>query len=968
MFKYILKAILKRRSRNVLLLVGLLALSSGLSTYVSANQNAKVRVDTALDEHWRGAYDILVRPQDAVQPTEQKYGLVEANYLSVGKSGISVQQWKQIEQLSGIEVAAPVATVGYLRNVSGVMQAIMPPRQEEWFYRFNVVISSTNGYRSTTLANTNEYLLFDPTLASSTPPATRTEGQDPVVLVTSSTGGDVGYNPEGEVVAYISNLPAFWTLVAGIDPAAERRLVGLDQALDNGDYLADNDGFTTEKLEDPSKNQDKYKNKDGRLDRERYNRDLLNYRTSPDGPNIPIMFAASSYISVPVTVRIDDLQIPDSEVVKNIKAGIKQEIIQGDFDNGKMTPTDRLRQTLDALNSPVKQEVADISFDFGSILKPMSKRTVNVSLYSGEQPVQADPNYKKYDAGDMQKTYLPGPISYVSQSAPFDTNGRLSLAVVPKSEAQAIITGTGEVAFRSLALAPPAMAPPSASSDTRPDRPPFPFSIKEVGSYELNKLPDPIKNPDPLTYVPLGIYQPPVVKLIRDADGNPLPQGPVTLNPTLNPASFIPGPPLALTNIASARFFRGENSIDAIRVRVAGIDRYTPENVRKVEDVAARIIAATGLRVDVVAGSSPQKVLVYIPGSPDGKIAPLGYVEEEWTTLGAAATITSGVDRASVLMLGATGLAGLLYLISQSLLSTLARRKELALLQAVGWRRRHVSSLVIGEAGIVGLLGGLCAVALAMLIAQGLGLAAPPEQALGVGAVVFLLYVLAAIGPALWVTRQPIAELLQRGEVTLPLRTSPTKRVRERLLGGTGWRGLAAIAWRNLTRRRLRAILAASGIAIATALLMLLAASGVALGGTLRVTLLGQFVGLEVQPYHFIMVGSALIISVLTVADHLAVGVLERKHELALLQAIGWRAGAVRMSLLLEGVWLGLLGGLAGTLVAVGVGLASRSELLWSAWWVAPISLAVMLGLCCLSALYAIMITPRHALVKAMQQ
>jgi len=118
------------------------------------------------------------------------------------------------------------------------------------------------------------------------------------------------------------------------------------------------------------------------------------------------------------------------------------------------------------------------------------------------------------------------------------------------------------------------------------------------------------------------------------------------LSPHLYPASFIPGPPLALTNIASARFFRGDNCIDAIRVRVAGIDRYSPENVKKVEAVAAAIIKATGLHVDIVAGSSPQNVLVYIPGSPDGKVAPLGYVEEQWTTLGAAANISSGIDSA----------------------------------------------------------------------------------------------------------------------------------------------------------------------------------------------------------------------------------------------------------------------------------------------------------------------------------
>ena len=274
---------------------------------------------------------------------------------------------------------------------------------------------------------------------------------------------------------------------------------------------------------------------------------------------------------------------------------------------------------------------------------------------------------------------------------------------------------------------------------------------------------------------------------------------------------------------------------------------------------------------------------------------------------------------------------------------------------------------------------------LAIVIAQALGLAAPPEQAVGVGAVVFLLYLLASVGPAMWVTRQPIAELLQRGEIALPApgthnagedvnseREDAKKLGRrgERAggLGGAAISALGVFAWRNLERRRVRSLLAVGGVAIATTLLMLLTASLVALAGTLRVTLLGQFVGLEVQPYHYIMVGSALVISILTVADHLAVGVLERRHELALLQAIGWRAGAVRLSLLLEGIWLGLIGGVIGAVAAISVGLATRSEAVLSAWWVVPTGLVVMIGLCSLSALYAIFLTPGRALVRAMQQ
>jgi multisubunit Na+/H+ antiporter MnhB subunit len=72
--------------------------------------------------------------------------------------------------------------------------------------------------------------------------------------------------------------------------------------------------------------------------------------------------------------------------------------------------------------------------------------------------------------------------------------------------------------------------------------------------------------------------------------------------------------------------------------------------------------------------------------------------------------------------------------------------------------------------------------------------------------------------------------------------------------------------------------------------------------------------------------------------------------------------------LLWEGLWLGLIGGVVGAIIAIAVALASRSELILTAWWVLPAGLAVMLALCSLSALYAILLTPRQQLISVMQQ
>ncbi len=960
MINFLLRAMLARSSRNLLLILGLLALSSGLSTYVSANQSASVKVAATLDENWRGSFDILVRPKEAIKNIELEHQVVESNYLSASGNGISVAQWKQIQQLPAVQVAAPIATIGYLRGYVPFMIMRLPAQEQTSTLKVQLGISSTNGYRSTTVVDDHQYYVIKPpsrpvSLSQQAPAGYKIE--NPVLLATS-TGASVF--SDGSVDLHISSLPTIWTQLAAIDPAAERELSGVDQSLIDGKYLASNDGYATVHV--PTEDEDDKRIAEAKTEAEKVEAGHISIDNArrrsynPSGPDLPIIYAASTYVSLPTTIKVDELQLVDTstlEVAQQYTGYVPSS-------DPKQDRGADLRQYLDNLNIPSVRSIISTTIDYGNVIKPISMRALTIDL-RGQQPVVDTASGRKgWLTKGTDSLYLPGSISYRQYTAPFDTNGLLTIAAETKLDTQTIISVTGETAFRSLPLVEPA-------TKVQHDKDKGSFSLNEVGSYDLNKLPESVRNPNPLTYVPLGIYTPPTVKLVRDAAGKELPGGPVTLHPTINPASFIPGPPLALTNIAAARFFRGDNCIDAIRVRVAGIDKYTPQNVKKVEAVAAEIIAATGLHVDIVSGSSPQQVLVYIPGSADGKVAPLGYVEEQWTTLGAAANISGGIDSASVLMLVVTGLAGLLYLLSQSLLSTLSRRRELALLQAIGWRRRHISGLVIGEAAVLGLLGGVTAIILALLIARLLNLAAPPEQAVAVGAVVFSLYLLASIGPAWWVVRQPVAELLQRGEVVAPVGSG---RVLGggRLLGGVGWPGLAAFAWRNLSRRRLRSILAAGGIAIATTLLMLISASLVALSGTLRVTLLGQFVGLQVQPYHYIMVGSALVVSVLTVADHLAVGVLERRHELALLQAMGWRAGAVRFSLLLEGVWLGLFGGLVGAVAAVGVGLATKSQLILAAWWVVPASLLVIILLCSLSALYAISLTPRQQLVSVMQQ
>jgi hypothetical protein len=145
--------------------------------------------------------------------------------------------------------------------------------------------------------------------------------------------------------------------------------------------------------------------------------------------------------------------------------------------------------------------------------------------------------------------------------------------------------------------------------------------------------------------VPLETYTPPLVTLRYDEGGNPV-DPPVVISPTFSPESYIQRPPLILTTLEAAKLFNPVDPISAIRVRVAGIDRFSPESQARIEAIASAIVQASGLEVDVVVGSSPRRVLVHIPGYED--IPPLGYVEEAWIQKGVTLSYSREVKRVNV--------------------------------------------------------------------------------------------------------------------------------------------------------------------------------------------------------------------------------------------------------------------------------------------------------------------------------
>jgi putative ABC transport system permease protein len=125
----------------------------------------------------------------------------------------------------------------------------------------------------------------------------------------------------------------------------------------------------------------------------------------------------------------------------------------------------------------------------------------------------------------------------------------------------------------------------------------------------------------------------------------------------------------------------------------------------------------------------------------------------------------------------ATGFALLLITANSLAMSARERRGETAVLRVLGFRRRAIAGLLLGEAFVYGLVGALLGGGVMSAFAHFVGAALDKTQYAGMGgllvpdatslllaaAVSTLLAVLAGLAPALNLARRPIAALLREG-------------------------------------------------------------------------------------------------------------------------------------------------------------------------------------------------------------
>lgn len=781
----------------------------------SASQTKMLVVEQSLNQYWRTTYDILVRPSGSRSPIEEKYGLIEANQLSGIWGGITFDQFNVIKSIPGVQVAAPIAMVGYISSSASTGDIQLP--NKPGLYILEEIVTINDGAHSYNPPDFPRYSYYFFDRDPQVPPS------DPYSYYRQED--NINFNWPGTSLGGYVQFPF---LVAGIDPIQEAALVGLDKAVVSGIYLQEYESLTP----------------------------TITMAPSPPKPliNLPILINTTNYVNLThKSVLMQALLPPDVATESQILA-------KGGTSYLKSLPAHMLA-TLETDSHAIYQQMfADIAPQFVGVAAPL-----------GPPVIQG--------VGGMDSP--PGPISYrQAQSVP-DNYAGIVLDLVPPDNSPGNCclkyrTSLGKVEFQSI------------------------FIWDPKGIFDIERLP---KQGD-INRVPLETYFPPIATLIYDERGDPL-NPPIKLSPTLDPASYIQSPPMVLTTIAAARTMRGDAAISAIRIRVALDDcpieqptscSITPSAVRKIETIAIEIQRRTGLNVDIMVGSSPKRILVHVPG--------IGYVEEQWVQKGVNLIYKQGIQMGNWLLLGTLLVFGGFFTLNITWTDVVAGRRVIALQKALGWRSSSVFALILGQALLIGIIAIILGTLLAVSITWLMNWSWPSVYLLVELPLIILgITTLGSLIPSWSASRtRPIIGLQQGG-------------LHYQRKGGRLNFGLWGYAWKEILRRPWRSVLAGIPAVLSAFLLVILLGVVRDQQGLLSGTLLGEFILLHVEGYHYAILGIGVGLAALSTTNGLLASIIERRREIAILMALGWRKNATALVFVLEGTLLGLVGGILGAIL-----------------------------------------------------
>ena len=827
MIRFIWQNWWRRKERLILLLIGALIISVGLTYLVGISDANKGTIVDELQQRWSSSYDIVVRPAGSRSVTEEK-GLLDPNYLSGLDGGISRAQYEKIKTIQDVEVAAPIAMIGPVLYTTKLTELELP----DGIYRMTIEEISNDGIRkqSTTasyyIAAGNYDLMVN-----------KYQEQGPDYFLKHPSGyPDTNLTESRDM------------LLAGIDPEQEAKLIGLDRAIvDNGKsrYFNNKDTSMNSPMDD-----------DGKVNRS----------------HIPVIISNQSFTDIAINYTIERLDLPfDGEVASETLQML--EVSGGEV----------YLDTLEAVNQQ----------NYTYTDKEIYSRIVN--SISGSDAETGTPYLEDYlQHREVILASRPSPLQYEDVLSPF-------LEKWPYAYELQTFGIPHEPQYKSFR---------EYNSYGFSNGGEYPRVQPEwIGFYDANQL---AISKDPTNELPMETYRPATAELVVDANDNPI-NPPKVLKPAGLAMDFLSTPPSMLTTIEAAELLMGDKPISAIRIRVAAVADLSDDSQQIVERVAREIEEQTGLLTDITLGSSPQPTLVHVPAINEKEA--VGWFQQPWVSIGSSITLFREAKIGFSSLIISTMAVAVIYVWASSLVSLLARRKEFAVLLAVGWRPTQLSKLLFMESAIIGIFVALISWMMLGFVYVTEGATVLPARFVLTGLFGFTVYVLGAVIPGLLVRQISPYEAMQTGEIS----KASGRMVRTR--------GLLSMAFNHFTGKWKRSLLSIVAIALPTSLLALFLYVTIRLRGIMYTTWLGQYVALEVGPVHYTAMAVALAIAILTTAEIMWQNIAERQGEIALLKAVGWKNRNVRMLILIEGMFSGLFAAIIGLALAFAMMLALYGQL-----------------------------------------
>ena len=842
-------------------LAAVIAFATGSFVALTASSSvSRLEVRGKVDANYQGTYDVLVRPVNSRSVLEQGQGLVRPNYLSGQFGGISTSQWRQIQDVRGVAVAAPIAMVGYvLRTVSTVVDVtnVDVPGAPAMYAASVARVTDAGLTTIPDVASGYSYVTDDSVSAPAGPPGDSTSpygvsvdtgtGAETVVCPspTQPTAGAGAFDPSTRRTATCwsrsngrdgvdqAGLPdghvgvvvqrSFPFLLAAVDPTQEARLVGLDTSvLTGGQYLPQ------------EKNP---------------------VQTNGLPGNIPVIVAD--------TFGADD---EDRITVRKLSTQATAAASSG--------------LSLTAMNDLIDNAQGPIV---------ATKNLTSAQAYAQLLQESVGEGSGVY----IDSFYTTGPTRWRQQ-----TNGTLQVQPIPRDDQ----------VWRSAQRASGFTLAPSSADDTwfralqahvggisSPGAP-----LQVVGAFDPTRL---SVSRTTLNKVPLETYDVPHLLAAGSTSSSLLP--PQGLVPTDNPAGYLQPPPIMLTNLASIGTFGNPSSwsnvsggapISAVRVRVAGVNGADPVSRERVRLVADGIRQVTGLDVDVTVGSSPTQETVAMPAGEHGRPALL--LHEDWVKKGVATAVLTAIDRKSLILFTLVLIVSAGFVTNATSATVRQRRQELAILSCLGWGRGALARSILAELGLIGVTAGVVGAAAAYVLGRAFSTDVSATRAVLAVPAAALLALGAAAIPALRASRAFPADAV-RPSVSAPRASRAVHSV-------------PALARVGVRRVPGRSLTAAVTLAVGICALTLTLAVGIAFRGSVVGSLLGDAVAVQVRTIDIVAVVVTLLLSAAAVADVVYVGLRERGAELAALQAVGWSDRAIARLIAWETVYVSFTGVVAG--------------------------------------------------------